>query len=170
MKNWVLALLVLGIRVCFGQTVGKVVGLKDGDTIEVLVDGRAVVVRFEHVDCPEIGGGQPYSCVAKQFVSDLCFGKEVKLVSKGTKDRYGRLIAVVLTADGVNVNLELVKNGLAWHFKKYSKDMVYADAEILARQRKVNIWSFAEPVAPWEWRKYCVFYPTLPTLEAWFFA
>jgi endonuclease YncB( thermonuclease family) len=72
----------------------------------------------------------------------------VKLVSKGTKDRHGRLIAVVVTADGVNVNLELVKNGLAWHFKKYSKDMVYADAEILARKRKVNIWSFAEPVAP----------------------
>jgi micrococcal nuclease len=153
MKNWVIVLLVFGIRVCYGQTEGKVVGVKDGDTIEVLVDGRAVVVRFEHVDCPEIGGGQPYGRVAKKFVSDLCFGKEVKLVSKGTKDRYGRLIAVVFTGDGVNVNLELVKNGLAWHYKKYSKNEDYAKAEILAREKRINIWSFAEPVAPWEWRK-----------------
>lgn len=146
----ILVLVFLVARVCFGQG-GRVVGVKDGDTIEVLVDGKAVVVRFEHVDCPEIGGGQPYSRVAKQFVSDLCFGKEVKLVSKGNKDRYGRLIAVVLTAEGVNVNLELVKNGLAWHYKRYSSDVDYADAEILAKERKINIWRFKDAVAPWEW-------------------
>ncbi|MCP9765660.1 thermonuclease family protein [Lacihabitans soyangensis] len=152
MEYRILVLVFLVAHVCFGQG-GRVVGVKDGDTIEVLVDGKAIVVRFEHVDCPEIGGGQPYSRVAKEFVSDLCFGKEVKLVSNGTKDRYGRLIAVVLTKDGVNVNLELVKNGLAWHYKRYSSDAVYADAEILARTRKVNIWRFEGAVAPWEWGK-----------------
>jgi micrococcal nuclease len=135
---------------CFGQS-GRVVGVKDGDTVEVFIDRKVTVVRFEHVDCPEIGGGQPYSRVAKKFVSDLCFGKEVKLVSKGNIDRYGRLIAVVFTSDGINVNLELVKNGLAWHYKKYSSDVVYADAEVSARAKKVNIWSFGEPVAPWDW-------------------
>ena len=151
MKNWVFVLLVFGIRVCSGQTGGKVVGVKDGDTIEVLVDGKAVVVRFEHVDCPEIGGGQPFGQVAKKFVSELCFGKVVKLVSNGKTDRYGRLIAVVFTPDGTNVNLELVKNGLAWHYKRYSSDVVYAEAEISARERKINIWSFEGAVAPWEW-------------------
>lgn len=147
----ILVLVFLVAQVCLGQE-GRVVGVKDGDTIEVLVDGKAVVVRFEHVDCPEIGGGQPYSRVAKEFVSDLCFGKEVKLVSKGTKDRYGRLIAVVITPDGTNVNLELVKNGLAWHYKRYSSDVVYADAEILARAKRINIWRFEGAVAPWEWK------------------
>jgi micrococcal nuclease len=143
--------LLVVARICFGQE-GRVVGVKDGDTIEVLVDGKAIVVRFEHVDCPEIGGGQPYSRVAKEFVSNLCFGKEVKLVSKGTKDRYGRLIAVVYTKEGVNVNLELVKNGLAWHYKRYSSDAVYDEAEVSARANRINIWSFGEPVAPWEWK------------------
>src|SRR5262245_64909744 len=80
-----------------GETfTGKVVGVTDGDTISVLRTGRAVKVRLEGIDCPEMG--DPFSKTAKQFTSKLLFGKEVEVRIKDT-DRYGRLVARVLVGD-----------------------------------------------------------------------
>ena len=46
----------------------------------------------------------------------------------------------------------MVRQGLAWHFTKYSKDEMLAEAERKAREAKRGLWSDPEPVAPWEWR------------------
>ncbi len=95
----------------------KVIGIKDGDTFVVLMNGREQVVRLEHIDCPE--KKQAFGTKAKQFTSNLCYGKSVHLQSKNKYDRYKRLIAEVILPNGVNVNKALVKNGLAWHYKKH---------------------------------------------------
>jgi len=130
----------------------KVIGIKDGDTFVLLIDGKEQVVRFAHVDCPE--KKQPFGNKAKQFVSEMCFGKYVTLIHNNKFDRNKRLIAEVILQDGTNINKELIKNGLAWHFKKYSKDPEYAELELQARQNKIGLWSDTiEPIAPWEWRK-----------------
>lgn len=129
----------------------KVIGVKDGDTFELLIDNSTQVVRFEHIDCPE--KKQPFGQKAKQFVSDLCFGKYVTLIHNKKFDRNKRLIAEVILEDGTNLNKELVKNGLAWHFKKYSKDNSYADLENEARASRVGLWADNNPIAPWTWRK-----------------
>lgn len=130
----------------------KVIGVKDGDTIELLVGTNGLlVVRLEHIDCPE--KKQPYGQRAKQYVSDLCYGKYVTLRHRGKYDRSKRLIAEVITPNGVNVNQQLVWMGLAWHFKKYSKNKTYAELEVAARERKVGLWSEPYPIPPWEWRK-----------------
>jgi endonuclease YncB( thermonuclease family) len=64
----------------------------------------------------------------KQFVSDMCFGSYITLIvnKKNKLDRNKRLIAEIILDDGRNLNKELVKNGLAWHFKKYSDNYEYA--------------------------------------------
>lgn len=129
---------------------GKVVAIKDGDTYNVMCDGKERTIRLEHIDCPE--KSQPFGKNAKQFASNLCFGKIAKVVSKGKTDRYKRLIAEVYV-DDICVNKELVKNGLAWHFIKYSENKEYAVLEIYARQNKLGLWADTEPIAPWEWRK-----------------
>lgn len=129
----------------------KVVGIKDGDTIVVLMDGKEQVIRLAHIDCPE--KKQPFGTKAKQFASDLCFGHYVSLSHNRTFDRNKRLIAEIILTDGTNVNKELVKNGLAWHFKKYSDDNAYHELEQIARSEKVGIWSEPNPIAPWDWRK-----------------
>lgn len=131
----------------------KVIGVKDGDTIVILVDGKEQTVRFAHIDCPE--KKQAFGSRAKQFVSDKCFGSFVQLIvnEKNKFDRNKRLIAEIILSDGSNLNKELVKNGLAWHFKKYSDNQDYAKLEIEARNRKIGIWSDPQPIAPWEWRK-----------------
>lgn len=128
----------------------KVVGIKDGDTFKVLYNNSEITIRLNHIDCPE--KKQPYGKNAKSKASDLCFGKIVKIVSNGKKDRYKRLIAEVYF-NNININKELVKNGLAWHFKKYSSDVEYAKIERQARKSKAGLWQEKNPIAPWDWRK-----------------
>lgn len=129
----------------------KVICVKDGDTFEILMNGKVQVIRFAHIDCPE--KKQPFGQKAKQFVSDLCYGKNVTLIHNSRFDRNKRLIAEVILQDGTNLNKELVRNGLAWHFKKYSKDNSYADLENEARESKVGLWADNNPIPPWTWRK-----------------
>lgn len=135
------------------ETAYKVIGIKDGDTLVILMDGKEQTVRFTHVDCPE--KKQPFGNKAKQFVSDRCFGTYVTLVydEKNKYDRYKRLLAEIILEDGRNLNKELVKNGLAWHFKRFSKSEEYAQLENKARSQKIGIWSEPNPIAPWDWRK-----------------
>src|SRR2546426_709117 len=96
---------------------GRVVGVSDGDTIKVLHNGKAEKIRLYGIDCPE--KGQAYGTRAKQFTSELVFGKAVT-VKNHSLDRYGRTIGDVIILDGTNLNRELVKVGLAWWYRKYA--------------------------------------------------
>jgi micrococcal nuclease len=133
------------------EFIAKVIGVKDGDTIEVLYEKNPIIIRFEHIDCPE--KKQPFGKKAKQFVSDNIFGKNVRIISKGKTDRWKRLIAVVELENGENLNKKLVQNGLAMHFKKYSKDNSYNLVEREAEKNKVGIWSQKNMIEPWNYRK-----------------
>jgi micrococcal nuclease len=134
------------------STTFKVIGIKDGDTIDLLInDNTPQTIRFAHVDCPE--KNQPFGKRAKQFVSDKCFGMYVSLIHNNKYDRNHRLIAEVILEDRTNLNKLLVENGLAWHYKKYSKDESYAELENLARQNQVGLWSDPNAIQPEVWRK-----------------
>ena len=150
-------LLFLLFCVCFygfvfsQKITAKVVGVKDGDTFVVLNEKKEIVVRLEHIDAPE--KNQPFGNKAKQFASDFCFGKTVVVIGNGKKDRNGRWIGEIFFKNQ-NLGKELVRNGLAWHFKRYSKSENYADLEMEARKNKRGLWKEKEPIAPWEWRKF----------------
>ncbi|WAC03373.1 thermonuclease family protein [Lacinutrix neustonica] len=88
---------------------------------------------------------------AKEFVSAAIFSKKVT-VQVLKKDRYRRLIANVFYGDSINLNQELVKNGLAWHYLKYSKDTILQGLEDKARKDKVGLWQEPQAIAPWQWR------------------
>ena len=112
----------------------KIIGVKDGDTFTLLMNGKEQTIRLAHIDCPE--KKQPFGSKAKQFASSLCFGEYVTLIHDNKYDRNRRLIAEIVLENGKNVNKELVKQGLAWHYKKYSDDGEYAQLEIAARTQK----------------------------------
>lgn len=78
-------------------------------------------------------------------------GKEV-VVQWEEKDRYGRILGEVHLGDR-HINLEMVQEGMAWHYKQYSKSKELADAEIEARKAKKGLWLDKEPVSPWDFRK-----------------
>lgn len=128
---------------------GKVIGVTDGDTITVLRDRTPVRVRLNGIDAPE--QGQPFGERAKQFASALCFGDEVTVKTFGA-DKYGRTLGDVVLGDVRVLNQELVKAGMAWHYKEYSKDETLAKLEKEAREKKVGLWSDPHAIAPWEWR------------------
>ncbi|QFG54441.1 thermonuclease family protein [Chryseobacterium sp.] len=70
----------------------------------------------------------------------------------GKPDRNGRWIAEIFSQNQ-NINKELVRNGLAWHYKQYSKNDNYAALERIARQKKTGLGKDQGPTAPWQWRK-----------------
>jgi endonuclease YncB( thermonuclease family) len=126
----------------------EVVGVSDGDTITVYDGRQQTTIRVEGIDCPD--DGADFSQRAKQFTSELVFGKEVRIVGK-EMDNYGRLVATVRVGE-TDVSLALVEAGLAWHYKYYSSDPVLAVAETVARAKKIGIWSIPDSVPPWEIR------------------
>ncbi len=130
---------------------GKIVAITDGDTVKLLTkDSTLIKVRIANIDCPE--SKQPFSQKAKQFTSNQIFNKYVKLEYL-KKDRYGRFIGNVIYNDTLNLSHELLKNGLAWHYIKYSKDTILQNLEDKARKQKVGLWYDPKSIPPWEWRK-----------------
>lgn len=134
------------------QLEGKIIRILDGDTVEVLFGQLPIKVRLEHIDAPEKRGKQPFGNRAKQTLSDLCFGQLVTIHSDGKFDRNGRLIGVIVTKEGLNVNKEMVRLGMAWHYKKYSEDLSYDVLEKAARKAKIGLWTDPNPIAPWDFR------------------
>lgn len=131
---------------------GKCVGVSDGDTIKVVVDGEQKKIRLYGIDCPE--SAQPWGKVAKKYASDFCYGKEVRLEVHDT-DRYGRLVAEVFVEDE-SLNKSLVGSGLAWWYQRYApEDSILESLEIMAKKQKKGLWGEKEfkIIAPWEWRK-----------------
>jgi len=122
-------LFILISIVSYAQIGGKVVRVADGDTVTLLDSTNTQIrIRLYGIDCPE--HGQDFSNVAKQFTSDLCFSKMITVDVKDV-DRYGRTVGIVWTPDSVNVNLELLHAGLAWHYKHFDQSEETIEAEQL---------------------------------------
>jgi micrococcal nuclease len=127
----------------------EVIGIQDGDTIELKFifdgkkagfrQGKPVRIRFLHINSPE--RGKQFYKIAKQYTSERCFHKIVTIKHTGEFDRYGRLLGEVVLPNGSVLNKELVKRGLAIHYKKYSKSIEYANLELDAQKKKIGIWS-----------------------------
>lgn len=133
----------------FAKICGKVVGVADGDTFTLLTkENKQIKIRLHGIDCPE--KKQDYGQVAKQFTSDAIYGKEV-CVDETDIDRYGRTIGIV-HYEGKILNEELLKAGLAWHYKKYDSSPKLAAMEETAHKQKKGLWSMASAIAPWEFR------------------
>ena len=128
---------------------GKVVGVFDGDTISVMHSGKYEKIRLDGIDCPEMG--QPFGAKAKQFTSEMVFGKTVTIAAHG-KDQYGRTLGDVILSDGGNLNQELVRAGFAWWYRHYSNDKTLKALEKAARQARIGLWADPHPIAPWVWR------------------
>lgn len=136
--------------------VGKIVAIADGDTITVLTDQKeSVRIRLAGIDAPE--KGQAFGQASKEHLSRLAFEKFVEIHYQ-TQDRYGRIVGKVLL-DGIDICLMQIRNGFAWHYKKYEMEQepadrtLYVEAEEQARADQLGLWSEANPIAPWDHRR-----------------
>lgn len=124
----------------------------DGDTIEIT--GRHV--RLEGIDAPEHGqrcgrwlvGTWDCGARATEALSALIARRPVTCESRGN-DKYGRMLAICFV-DGKDINAEMVREGYAWAFVRYSRTYVRQEAE--ARAARIGIWQgSAEPA--WLYRE-----------------
>jgi len=135
---------------------GKVISVHDGDTITVLdKDNKKTHIRLQGIDAPELK--QAYGSASQQNLSGLVLGKQVTIV--WTKlDKYRRTVGTIML-DGRDINIEQVKAGLAWHFKKYADEQkpedrrTYAAAEQEARAAKLGLWKDPNPTSPGDYRQ-----------------
>ncbi len=101
---------------------GKVISIRDADTITVLTeDKQQERIRLYGIDAPE--GGQAYGKRATQYVKRLLADRPVVEVDVKDSDRYGRTVAVVFLPDGRNLNEEIVRVGFVWVFTRYCNEV-----------------------------------------------
>ena len=109
--------------------IGEVVAIADGDTLTVLDANRVQhKIRLAGIDAPE--RNQPFGQRSRQLLSDLVFRKQVEVIA-GKKDRYGRTIGKVVHQQR-DINLVLVSEGMAWHYKQYAREQDASDRKLYA--------------------------------------
>jgi len=129
---------------------GKVIGIFDGDTYNILtIDNQTIKVRMEGIDAPE--REMPFHKASQKYLSQLIYKKDIKLDKTG-EDQYGRTLGFTYLLDGTDINLQMLKEGMVWHYKKYNSNRLYSDAEKEARSFKKGLWTDKNPIAPWEFR------------------
>jgi len=135
---------------------GRVVSVRDGDTVKVLDAGMVQHnIRLAGIDAPELH--QAFGRVSQRHLSAAIQGKTV-VVRWNKHDRYGRIVGTILL-DDQDVNLDQVRAGLAWHYKRYEREqppaerVTYANAETEAHAAQLGLWQDAKPVPPWEYRR-----------------
>ena len=140
----------------YADEFGLVTKVIDGDTLYLLNHNHEKLkVRLHHIDAPELD--QSYGKESKFVLEQLILNKKVTVISD-KKDKYKRLLGVI-SLDEMDVNLEMIKAGAAWHFKKYakfdqSKDqyLIYDENEHQAKLKKIGLWK-ENAISPWLWRK-----------------
>lgn len=130
--------------------IGEVVSVADGDTFTMkTLTGERIKVRLYGIDAPE--RGQDYGTKSRQLLNDLCYGKIVEVQVQDI-DQYDRTLGTVYINE-LNVNEEMVRNGLAWYYSHFVEDSRLDSLEQQARSERLNIWSMDNPIPPYEFRK-----------------
>ena len=153
---WLVLVLPLLLTPAWAETLeGHVIHVADGDTITVLdAKHQQLRVRLDGIDARNGGrrspSGQPSTSLS-------LFGGRSSPSSGTKKDRYGRLVGNVCVK-GMDVGLEQLRAGLAWHYKRFEREQTpenrsrYAKAETMARAARAGLWQDKEALPPWEWR------------------
>lgn len=137
------------------KSTGKVESVTDGDTVKIrpLDGGKPYRCRLYGIDAPETGSrdrpGQQYGGEAKEALEKLVGGKIVKILLTGEKTHNREVCIVYL--DGADINLEMIKLGYAWAYRKFLKSedsMNYIAAETAAKRKKLGLWQQNNPTRP----------------------
>lgn len=148
--------LAVPLAVTAAEFDGTIVGVADGDTVTLLDASKTQHrIRLDGIDAPE--RTQPHGQRARQSLAQLAHGRAAHADCPKV-DRYGRAVCRVMV-DGVDVGLEQVRRGFAWHYVKYAHEQRpadradYARAESTARSAHSGLWSFSDPTPPWDYRR-----------------
>jgi endonuclease YncB( thermonuclease family) len=107
------------------------------------------------IDAPE--KSQAFGSEAKQTLSNYIYKKEVSVEYKKL-DKYKRIFGKV-TLDGQDICLQMIREGMAWHYTEYEIEQsktdreLYREAEAKAREVNLGLWVEKQAVSPWIFRQ-----------------
>lgn len=134
-------------------TVTKVL---DGDTIDVVWNDQTTSrIRMAGIDAPE--HNQVFGEECKDALSKTVLNKQVDIKAYAGQVTYGRQVATVFIK-GQDVNLQQIKKGCAWVYKKYLKTLPkeywgeYLRSEYQAKSSKTGLWNDPNPINPADFR------------------
>ncbi|WP_094585151.1 thermonuclease family protein [Synechococcus sp. BO 8801] len=150
-----LGFLFLPLLTPLAALAATVISVGDGDTLRVEEAGRKLTIRVACIDAPEMAQA-PYGQQARAALQQMLpVGSSVTLKTQ-TKDRYGRTVSEVFTADGRNAGLTLVQQGHTFAYRQYLKQCeqwAYLDREKLAERYHVGVWRVEGGIErPWDFR------------------
>lgn len=135
---------------------GRAVKISDGDTVTLLdSENQTHRIRLLGIDSPE--RSQPFGKQATESLKELIQNRPIR-IEIHDRDRYGRILGK-LQIENRDLNLEQIKRGFAWHYRHFAKNQPtldrtsYAEAERVAREKKLGLWIDPNPEAPWDFRK-----------------
>ncbi|MCT7523305.1 thermonuclease family protein [Aliarcobacter cryaerophilus] len=150
MKYIILLLLLMSNNLLSLELKGKIIHISDGDTAHLLTDKKEKIkIRLSDIDAPE--NKQAFGNKSKENLKSYIYQKNV-VVEYKDKDKYQRVLGTIYYQNK-DINLQQVKDGYAWVYKKYSKKLSYNKAEDEARDKNKGLWSDKNPIEPWEFRK-----------------
>ena len=131
----------------------------DGDTLRVVRGSEELKIRFCGIDAPE--KKQAMGIESRDHLRSLVdiSNGEILLIPI-EQDRYGRTVAELYVKESdevaINLNVQMVRDGYAWHYERYSNNCPIRNefvlAQELAQREDLGIWK-GNPEPPWEWRK-----------------
>ena len=129
----------------------KVVKVIDGDTVVAHTLFFEYHIRLSEIDAPE--KHQSFGKKSTERLKEKIQGRVVYIKpKKDQNDPHQRVLGEIYVY-GRSINLEMVREGMAWQYKKYSKSKEYSEAEDEARRSKSGLWKEKNPIPPWEYRK-----------------
>jgi len=148
--------LLLSVVLAAAAQTAQVVGVHDGDTITVRLDGHTEKVRLVGIDSPELhderAAYRAAGYAARDYARMRLGGEKVTLEAEPQqpdRDRYGRLLRYVILDDGTNVNDEFVRKGYAHVFDRFqfTQKPRFKASEAEAKREKRGVWNL--PPGPW---------------------
>ena len=125
----------------------------DGDSFLVKRGRNEIEVRLYGIDAPE--KGQSWSAEAHKGLSKLIAGKMLR-VEAVERDRYDRLVArVYRVSDNLYINAEMISQGHAWVYRRYTDEKRLLQPEKAARRKGIGLWRLPvkQRIPPWQWRE-----------------
>jgi endonuclease YncB( thermonuclease family) len=135
----------------------EIIGFSDGDCFRARKNGKEVYIRLAGVDCPETG--QEYGQEALNYLRLKLEGQRVFFKFWGW-DANRRAVGEVTvegprggTGNAKSVNTEIVKDGFAWWFWRFSVNRGdLKKAHMNAKHRGLGLWRNPNAIPPWDWR------------------
>ena len=131
----------------------------DGDTLRVVRGSEELKIRFCGIDAPE--KKQSLGIESRDHLRSLVdiSNGEILLIPI-EQDRYDRTVAELYVKDSddtaINLNVQMVRDGYAWHYERYSGNCPirneFAIAQEMAQSEGLGIWK-GNPTPPWDWRR-----------------